>query len=233
LFLTYGEELEEIKGLYEKEKQDPPLGRNYPPVAGNIQWSKLLLERYPHNNPPCGPARRWFLGRLVPHGSPRVCFFGWGALALRLWGRCEAPMRRFEDNPAIEGCREYKRIVKTYNRLVRTLVAFEILWFQAWCQAIDKAKAGLSATLVVRHPEDDNLYVNFDPDLFQVVREARCLERMQLSMPIPEAARVLVLQEAKFKRQYSHLVTLAAALPRPRALPAPGHDYPDLDEHEH
>jgi dynein heavy chain len=50
--------------------------------------------------------------------------------------------------------------------------------------------------------------VNFDPDLFQVVREARCLERMQLSMPIPESARVLVLQEAKFKRQYSTLLTL-------------------------
>jgi dynein heavy chain len=76
LFLAYGEELEEIKViafcccygsdacvqlLYEREKQDPPLGRNMPPVAGNIQWSKLLLER------------------------------------------AEAPMRRFEDNPAIEG----------------------------------------------------------------------------------------------------------------------------------
>ena len=166
LFLAYGEELEEVKSLYEKEKQDPPLGRNLPPVTGNIQWCKNLLER------------------------------------------CEAPMRRFEDNPAIEGCRDYKRIVKTYNRLVRTLVAFEILWFQAWCQAMDKAKAGLSATLVVRHPEDDNLYVNFDPDLFQVVREARCLERMQLSMPIPQSARVLVLQEAKFKRQYSTLLTM-------------------------
>jgi len=166
LFLAYGEELEEVKALYEREKQDPPLGRNLPPVAGNIQWSKLLLER------------------------------------------CEAPMRRFEDNPAIEGCRDYKRIVKTYNRLVRTLVAFEILWFQAWCQAIEKAKAGLSATLIVRHPDDENLYVNFDPDLFQLMREARCLERMHLSMPIPESARVLVLQEAKFKRQYSHLVTM-------------------------
>ena len=105
-------------------------------------------------------------------------------------------MKRFEDNPAIEGCRDYKRIVKTYNRLVRTLVAFEILWFQAWCQAIEKGKAGLSATLIVRHPDDDNLYVNFDPDLFQLVRESKCLERMGTSMPIPEGARVLVSETA-------------------------------------
>ncbi len=117
-------------------------------------------------------------------------------------------MKRFEANPAIEGCRDYRRIVKSYNRLVRTLVAFEILWFQAWCQAIDKAKSGLSATLIVRHPEDENLYVNFDPDVFQLIREAKCLERMQVSMPIPEAARVLVLQEGKFKRMFSHLVHL-------------------------
>ena len=45
LFLAYGEELEEIKLIYEREKQDPPLGRNLPPVTGNIQWSKHLLER--------------------------------------------------------------------------------------------------------------------------------------------------------------------------------------------
>ena len=89
-------------------------------------------------------------------------------------------MQRFELNPAISGCRDYKRIVRAYNRLVRTLVAFEILWYQAWCQAIDKAKAGLSATLIVRHPDDENLYVNFDQDVFQLVREAKCLERMHL-----------------------------------------------------
>ena len=123
-------------------------------------------------------------------------------------------MKRFEDNPAIEGCRDYKRIVKKYNRLVRTLVAFEILWFQAWCQAIEKGKAGLSATLIVRHPDDDNLYVNFDPDLFQLVRESKCLERMGTSMPIPEGARVLVSETAPHPLSSSGLFLGILALHR-------------------
>jgi dynein heavy chain len=120
LFYSYGEELEEITALYERERHAPPIARNLPPVAGNIQWSKLLLER------------------------------------------AEAPMQRFDKEKSLSGDRNYKRIIKSYNKLVRTLVAFEILWFQAWCQAIDKAKSGLSATLIVRHPDDENLYVNFD-----------------------------------------------------------------------
>ena len=45
LFYAYGEELEEITALYERERHAPPIARNLPPVAGNIQWSKLLLER--------------------------------------------------------------------------------------------------------------------------------------------------------------------------------------------
>lgn len=30
-----------------------------------------------------------------------------------------------------------------YNKVARTLVAFEYLWYQAWVQSIDQAKAGL------------------------------------------------------------------------------------------
>ena len=52
------------------------------------------------------------------------------------------------------------------------------------------------------HPYPHRRYVNFDADVFQLIREAKCLERMNLHMPLPEAARVLVLQEARFKRQY-------------------------------
>ena len=48
-------------------------------------------------------------------------------------------MQRFDKEKSLAGDRNYRRIVKSYNKLVRTLVAFEILWFQAWCRAIDKA----------------------------------------------------------------------------------------------
>lgn len=33
-------ELEQVQQLYEKQKHDPPISRNLPPVAGNITWSR-------------------------------------------------------------------------------------------------------------------------------------------------------------------------------------------------
>lgn len=39
--------------------------------------------------------------------------------------------------------KDAKRIIKIYNKVARTLVAFEYLWYQAWVQSIDQAKAGL------------------------------------------------------------------------------------------
>ena len=57
----------------------------------------------------------------------------------------------------------------------QTLVAFEYLWYQAWVQSIDQAKAGLQATLIIRHPDDGKLYVNFDQEILQLIRESKCL----------------------------------------------------------
>jgi len=116
-------------------------------------------------------------------------------------------------------------------QVARTLVAFEYLWYQAWVQSIDQAKAGLQATLVIRHPDDGKLYVNFDQEIIQLIREAKCLDRMGIevsiirrsytashivtsstfrmllmySCQIPESAKIALFQEEKFKTYYNEL----------------------------
>ena len=117
--------------------------------------------------------------------------------------RIEAPMRRFEAYPAVFASKDGKRIVKMYNRIARTLVAYEYLWYNAWVESIETAKAGLQATLIIRHPEDSRLYVNFDAEILQLIREAKCLDRMGVA--IPESARIVLLQEDKFKGYFNDL----------------------------
>ena len=164
IFHNYGLDLTTVQEIYEKYKHNPPLARNMPPVAGNITWSRHLLQRI------------------------------------------EEPMRRFESNPTVLATKDSRKIIKTYNKVARTLVAFEYLWYEAWCRSVETAKAGLQATLIIRHPETQRLYVNFDPEILQLIRESKCLSR--LGIDVPEAAKVVMLQEDKFKGYFNELTYL-------------------------
>ena len=161
IFQNYGQELEVVQQLYEKDKHDPPIPRNLPPVAGNITWSRHLLKRI------------------------------------------EEPMKQFESNQNVLAGKDAKRIIKMYNKVAKTLVAFEYLWYQAWVQSIDQAKAGLQATLIIRHPDDGKLYVNFDQEILQLIRESKCLDRM--GVDVPDGARIVLFQEEKFKNYHNEL----------------------------
>lgn len=161
IFLNYGLELEKTQQMYEKLKNDPPIARNLPPVAGNITWSRHLLKRI------------------------------------------ELPMKQFEANQNVLAGKDARKIIKMYNKIARTLVAFEFSWYKAWVQSIDEAKTGLQATLIIRHPEDGKLYVNFDQDIFQLIREAKCLNRMGIE--IPESAKIALVQVSQVDLSFHNI----------------------------
>lgn len=50
----------------------------------------------------------------------------------------------------------------------------------------------LQATLIIRHPDDGKLYVNFDQEILQLIREAKILDRMGIE--IPESAKIALFQ---------------------------------------
>ena len=123
--------------------------------------------------------------------------------ARHLYRRIEEPMREFEKDQSVLASKEARKVIKQFNRLARTLVAFEYLWYQAWVESVEAAKAGLQATLIIRHPDDGRLYVNFDSEILQLIREAKCLHRM--GVDIPESAKMVLLSEEKFKAYYNDL----------------------------
>ena len=42
---NYGRDLETVRKLYQKGKDDPPVPRNFPPVAGKITWARQLYRK--------------------------------------------------------------------------------------------------------------------------------------------------------------------------------------------
>ncbi len=129
---------------------------------------------------------------------------------------------------------ESKKIIKLYNQVARTLVEFETMWHLAWCKSVDAAKAGLQATLIIRHPKSNRLYVNFDRSILQLIRESKMLER--LAVEVPESAKMVLHQEQKFKSYHARLVYVLREYNRVQAKVPPvirpmlGPHFHDLDK---
>lgn len=184
--------LKKFQAILQRENLKSDLDSKFNIIFQNygleLEVVQQLYERHKHAPP---------IPRNLPPVSGNIM---WSRHLLK---RIEEPMKKFESNQNVLSTKDAKRIIKTYNKVARTLVAFEYLWFQAWQQSIETAKAGLQATLIIRHPEDDRLYVNFDQEILQLIREAKCLDRMGID--IPESAKIVLLQESKFKSYYNDL----------------------------
>lgn len=122
----------------------------------------------------------------------------------QLLRRIEEPMNTFKDNKSIMSTKESKKIIRTYNRVATALVEFETLWHRAWCGSIEAAKAGLAATLLIRQPESTRLFANFDHEIVELIREAKCL--LRLGIRVPEEAQIVSMQHEKFKQYYGQLL---------------------------
>ncbi|RYY32458.1 hypothetical protein EON62_05335 [archaeon] len=171
-----------------REDLDSKLALIFNTYGNELDMVQNMYDRHKHQPP-------------IPRNLPPVAGnITWSRNLLR---RIEHPMRIFKQHPAVLQSKEARRIIKQYNKVARVLYAYEYLWFNAWVQSIETAKAGLQATLIIRHPDDGKLYVNFDAEILQLIREAKCLDRMGIE--IPESAKVVVLQEQKYKSYFSDL----------------------------
>lgn len=100
---------------------------------------------------------------------------------------------------------EIRKYYGTYNSVGKQLTIYEMWYYQNWVNEIQRSKAALQATLIVRHEDNQHkLYVNFDLEIMQLIREAKVLNRQDID--IPESAKIILLQEEKFKMYYNELL---------------------------
>jgi len=125
-----------------------------------------------------------------------------------LFHRASTPMDQFpryllKSSSTTDGAKKTVKQVQSHQRITYTLFYFEYEWRQRWMVEVEKAKAGLLATLIIRHPNNNKLYVNFDSEIMTLIREAKCLSR--IGIEIPESAKIVLLQEEKFKMYNNEL----------------------------
>ncbi|KAL4465245.1 hypothetical protein ABPG74_001959 [Tetrahymena malaccensis] len=119
-----------------------------------------------------------------------------------LFQKITGPINVFPQN--VINSTEIRRYYGSYNILGKQLTIYEMWYYQDWINKIEQSKSALQATLIVRHDENKKLFVNFDLEIMQLIREAKCLDRQGIE--IPESARIILLQEERFKTYYNELL---------------------------
>ena len=46
-----------------------------------------------------------------------------------------------------------RKIIRAYNKMAAVLLEYELLYHRGWVQAVEMGQHGLSATLLIRHPQ--------------------------------------------------------------------------------
>uniref|UniRef100_A0A7S0HBM9 Uncharacterized protein n=1 Tax=Hanusia phi TaxID=3032 RepID=A0A7S0HBM9_9CRYP len=184
--------LRQFEAILQRETLKADLDSKYTVIFHNYGLDLETVQKIYDKQKPAPPTTR--------NAPPVAGNILWSRQLLR---RIEQPMKKFKSNKNIMTTKESKKIIRTYNKVARALIEYETLWHHAWSKSIEAAKSGLQATLIIRHPRSGMLFVNFDREILQLIREAKFLQRMGIE--VPEGARMVLLQEDKFKAYYNEL----------------------------
>nr|WAW84836.1 axonemal dynein heavy chain C [Halisarca dujardinii] len=101
----------------------------------------------------------------------------------QLYRRITSPVKLLEEFPDLMASQQAKKTIKSYNKLARVFVEYEMVYHQAWAAEVDSVISGLSVSVLVRHPDTGMLHVNFDQSLQQLTKETEYFQRLGLEVP--------------------------------------------------
>ncbi|XP_029694908.1 dynein heavy chain 5, axonemal [Takifugu rubripes] len=173
LLQSYSHDIEMVSRIFKEQRQDPPIGRNLPPVGGRILWAR------------------------------------------QLYSKIHSPMALFQQQPGVLNSPRAKTVIRSYNRLSKVLVEYEIVYHRTWIAQMEETQACLQVSLLVRSPETGELFVNLDPQILTQIGEVKCMTRMNLE--IPPFATVLQQKHDTLKQNYNKLQLMLNENKRVRA----------------
>ena len=144
------------------------------------------------------------LARNLPPISGKITW------SRQLYRRITGPIEVMKKHPDVMEMAETKKAIKGYNRLARVLVEYEIVFLNLWSAQLEKAEAGLSATILIREPEGNRLLINFDTNINELLREIEVVEK--LGMELSPNARLLKTKGEDLKEKYQN-VTVSIIIP--------------------
>ena len=137
-----------------------------------------------------------------------------------LFRKIHGPFQYFQHYTTVMEDDDAKEMMTKYYRVANKLRNEEESLLRRFSLNISNARRGFEATLLVRNPGDKQLYVNFDSQIFESIRETKCLSRMGVEN-IPESAKIVLIQELKLKAIHRNLSWALAEYDRLIAEVAP------------
>ncbi|XP_076449104.1 dynein axonemal heavy chain 5-like [Babylonia areolata] len=144
------------------------------------------------------------------------------AWAQQLYRRISEPMEVFKMQGNCLDTSDAKRIIRRYNQLANTLVEFQYHYHHGWLRQVNTCQGGLMASLLVRHPESKELYVNVDNNILTMIRETECIAHTGKEIPL--LARTIRSRRGEYKSIYSRLQMMLAENARVREKIPPAFD---------
>ncbi|KAL7373953.1 hypothetical protein ABVT39_018239 [Epinephelus coioides] len=139
-------------------------------------------------------------GRNLPPVTGRILW------CRQLFRKIEAPMLILKNKLDVLKGPEMTKVIQSYNKMAVVLLQYEVLHLQGWSQAAETAPHCLSATLLVRHENSKEVFVNLDPLVLEVLQEARWMTK--LGVTIPKVVLKMTSREAQIKALYKRLLEL-------------------------
>lgn len=102
----------------------------------------------------------------------------------QLYRRLTEPVNVFRGQTELMALPDTRKAIKSYNRLAKSLVEYEVVFLRVWNQQVDEARSLLNSTILIRNPESSQLVVNIDKKVFQMIREVEVLQMMEFEIPI-------------------------------------------------